>query len=206
MFSFTGLIIGAPIFLLWDLKKWRRRSISLKNLSGYIEDPVGFVTNRAITFLTKVAEPDNVSEYVFAQLEPARNYLESMKIAIPKLVESNQMLMESILKDTRTSHEVEEKYGVVKVTIADLQEMLASFGNSNVRVYDHRMEDLEIVVEATNPGLPTQKRITGIWTQVLPCELKKEKRVVTSKCYLENSQMSALHLMNEEQQFRSVSN
>jgi hypothetical protein len=196
----VGLIIGAPIFLLWDLKKWRRRSQSLKNLSSYIEDPVGFVTKRAHSFLDKVAQTENVAEYVFAQLEPAREYLEQMKKAIPSLIESNQKLMDSIANDRRNSREIEEKYGEVKHVIAAQQEALAAFGNRHVRRYDCKAEDVEVI--KMEGGLPGNRRCTGIWTETQLCELKKTKATVTCKVYLDRYDGSALHLTMEEQLFR----
>lgn len=199
-----GLIIGAPIFFLWDLKKWRRRSLSLKNLSNYIEDPVQFVTNRAHLFLSKVAEMDNVSEYVFTQLEPARMYLESMKSAIPKLVESNHMLMESILKDRRTSHEIEEKYSRFQILIPEIQEKLAAFGNLHTRRYDFQAADIEVVPEEQNSSFQIPRKVTGIWTAIAAAKVCKDgkTKTVSTKVYLPMSKVQAMHLASEETHFR----
>ena len=53
LFYLAGVLIGAPFFLLWDFKKWRRRSLSQKNLSGYMDDPAGFMQKRSSSILDK---------------------------------------------------------------------------------------------------------------------------------------------------------
>ena len=50
----VGMLLGAPILLLWDFKKWRRRSIAQKNLLTFLRDPIDFVRLRALQTLDKV--------------------------------------------------------------------------------------------------------------------------------------------------------
>ena len=70
----VSMLLGAPLLLVWDFKKWRRRSMAQKNLEKYLQNPVEFVKVRAQQTLDKVSDIEIVSEYVYNQLEPARTY------------------------------------------------------------------------------------------------------------------------------------
>ena len=136
--SAVSMILGAPVLLMWDFKKWRRRSVAQKNLVKYLENPVGFTRERARQTLDKVSDIEVVSEYVYNQLEPARNYLESMKASIPKLIEATRKLIDAISHDKRTSEQLQQIYSMMESSIPQQQEKLAEFGNLFIRKYDFR--------------------------------------------------------------------
>lgn len=87
-------------------------------------------------FSLPVAELDNVSEYVYRQMDPARDYLDSMRKALPKLMESNRSLIDAITHDRHSSRELEEKYLSYESTLPKLQERLAEYGNLYIKHYD----------------------------------------------------------------------
>ncbi len=147
----VSMLLGAPLLLVWDFKKWRRRSTAQKNLEKYLQNPLDFVTIRACQTLDKVADIEIVSEYVYYQLEPARTYLENMRSTIPKLVQANRGLMDAIVHDKRTSKELEERYAGLETMIPECQEKLAGFGNLYLREYDFDANDL-MVLDSSQKG------------------------------------------------------
>ncbi len=147
----VSMLLGAPLLLVWDFKKWRRRSTAQKNLEKYLQNPIDFVTVRACQTLDKVADIEIVSEYVYYQLEPARTYLENMRSTIPKLVQANRGLMDAIVHDKRTSKELEERYAGLETMIPESQEKLAGFGNLYLREYDFDANDL-MVLDSSQKG------------------------------------------------------
>ncbi|KAK2148553.1 hypothetical protein LSH36_491g00039 [Paralvinella palmiformis] len=196
-----GLLVGAPIFLLWDFKKWRRQSIAQKNLDTYLEDPISFLKARSKNILDKVAEVANVKEYVAQQMEPARLVLDAMRCAIPNLVESNRKLMEDIVNDKRTGKELQERYLEYETWIPVLQEKLARYGNVHIREYDFRREDVELLSE--EGGVFSKwHRTVGIWTDIRPGKLTIDGKnhVVSIKSY--RKRVSALHMFTEEAHLR----
>ena len=195
--------MGAPIFLLWDFKKWRRRSIATKNLHSYIEDPVSFVQKRAQLILERVADLDNVSEYVYNQMEPARLYLDSMRSVVPKLVESNRGLMDSIAQDKRTSAELQERYLAYESTIPLLREKVADYSNNYLRQYNLQKDCIEII--QTHGAVDRASKNTGIWAEVNAACLQTKgntKQLVTVKTY--TAKVSPMHLILEEVNLRLV--
>lgn len=199
----VGMLLGAPILLLWDFKKWRRRSIAQKNLITYLENPVRFVTDRAYQTLDKVADIEIISEYVYNQLDPARQYLDSMRAAIPKLVESNRSLIEAIVKDKRTSKELESLFLGLESSIPDIQEHLASYGNLYLREYDFSVCDIEFV----NPPTPVSWKVNprkAIWTEIRAAKLKQPGRAVPVSIKVYTTRVNSLHLINEEMHLRLV--
>lgn len=194
------MLVGAPIFLLWDFKKWRRRSIATKNLQAYIDDPIAFVQQRALVILDKVSDIDNVSEYVYNQMEPARMYLESMRSVVPKLVESNRGLMDSIAQDKRTSRELQERYLEYESTIPMLQEKVANYSNTYLREYQLQKENIEII--QIQSVLDRANKNLGIWADmnVGSLQTKSKKQAVTVKTY--RSKVSPMHLITEEANLR----
>ena len=85
-----------------------------------------------------------MSEYVYNQMAPARTYLDSMRSAIPKLMESNRSLIDAITQDKHTSKEIEEKYLGFESLIPELQEKLAEYGNIFIREYDFTVSKMVI--------------------------------------------------------------
>ena len=197
----VGMLLGAPILLLWDFKKWRRRSIAQKNLENYLEDPVYFVRMRAAQTLDKVSDIEIVSEYVYNQLEPARQYLECMRGAIPKLVESNRSLIEAIVKDKRTSAELESHYLGLERTLPELQEKVSRFNNLYIRDYDFPREDVEILTPNTSVMAKKNSR-KSIWSEVKPGKLmlNGKEQSVSIKVY--THKVSQMHLATEEVHLR----
>ena len=197
----VGMLLGAPILLLWDFKKWRRRSIAQRNLLTYLENPLKFVTVRAFQTLDKVADIEIISEYVYTQLDPARVYLDLMRATIPKLVESNRSLMAAIVQDKRTSSELEALYSGMETAIPELQEHLAAYGNMHLRDYDFRQDDIE-VLPAPSAGLKGAIRMKGIWTELKAAKLRQGAKgmPVTVKFYVHK--VSSMHLITEEVQLR----
>ena len=145
----VSMLLGAPLLLVWDFKKWRRRSMAQKNLEKYLQNPVEFVRIRAQQTLDKVSDIEIVSEYVYNQLEPARAYLENMRATIPKLVHANRGLMEAIVFDKRTSTELENRYSGLETMIPECQEKLAAYGNMYLREYDFSADNLMILDSST---------------------------------------------------------
>ena len=86
-----------------------------------------------------VSDLDNVTEYVFQQMAPARSYLDSMHKAVPKLLESNRSLLESLIEDKHSSKELEEKYLGLESLIPQLQDKLAAYGNLHIKEYDFKV-------------------------------------------------------------------
>ena len=196
-----GILVGAPIFLLWDFKKWRRRSLAQKNLVNYTEDPRVFMITRSRTILEKVAQLDNVTDYVFSQMEPARMCLDQMRSAVPKLVDSNRKLMESIIQDKRTREEVEERYLGYETLIPKLEEKLATYGNVYIREYNFRNAAVQVIQKEGFIG-KLQKQTT-IWAEVKDGRLRKEdgnENPVTVKMY--RRKISSMHLVMEEVHYR----
>ncbi len=195
------MLVGAPVLLLWDFKGWRRRSLAQKNLQGYMDNPFEFMKKRSTSVLSKVSDLDNVTKYVTQQMEPVREYLDAMRAAVPKLVESNRKLMEDILNDKRTRQEIEDKYLRYETIIPELQEKLAEYGNSHVREYDFKGEQIEMV--AIQDGFFAKRnRMLGIWTEVKHAQLQhnEQSRAVSVKTYREKTR--AVQQMMEETHLR----
>ncbi len=198
----VGMLLGAPMLLLWDFKKWRRRSIAQKNLLIYLENPVAFVTKRAFQTLDKVADIEIISEYVHHQVEPARQYLDTMRAAIPKLVQANRTLIEAIVKDKRTSKELESLYLGFETAIPDLQESLAQYGNLFLRQYDFGKDDVEIFIPSEKALVFKASGRKGIWTEVRPGKAKIGGRVLPVMVKVYTQKVSSMHLITEEMQLR----
>ena len=96
--------------------------------------------------LLSVSDLENVTNYVFQQLAPSRQYLDSMHKAIPKLLESNRSLLESLVADKHSSKELEEKYLTLESLIPQLQDKLSSYGNMHIREYDFQVIESFIVI------------------------------------------------------------
>lgn len=203
IFSFVGMLVGAPIFMLWDFKKWRRRSMAQKNMQGYLEDPVTFMIKRASMVIERVADLDNVMDYVNLQMEPARAYLDAMRSAVPKLVDSNRKLMEDILNDKRTRKEIEERYLRYETIIPKLQEKLADYGNTYIREYDFTGQQLEIIPYETNV-FGKQNKTLGIWTEVKHGKIWHDGKSLAISIKTYRKKTSSIHLLMEEINWRWV--
>jgi hypothetical protein len=201
----VGMLLGAPMLLLWDFKKWRRRSIAQKNLLTYLENPIGFVTGRSHQTLDKVADIEIISEYVYQQLEPARDYLDNMRAAIPKLIQSNRSLIDAIVKDKRTSKELEGLYQGLETSIPDLQEKLADYGNVFLREYDFHRDDVETFVPSQSQVAFKGSQRKGIWTEVRPGKVRtQEGRLMSVSVKIYTQNVSSMHLITEEINLRKV--
>ena len=200
--SAVSVILGTPVMLMWDFKKWRRRSVAHKNLIKYLENPVGFCRERSRQTLDKVADIEVVSEYVYKQLDPARTYLEAMKSAIPRLIESTRNLIEDISKDKRTGEQLQVMYSEIEQCLPIHQEKLSEFGNLFIRKYDYKYEQIEVVAATSilkNAGF---SKLTPIWAELRPAKFTRDGKIfdVTVKTYLRK--VRAMQLQLEETHLR----
>lgn len=196
----TGLLVGAPIVFSWDFKKWQKRSNAQRNLEKYIDDPVSFVHDRSIKVIEKVCEYDIVYEYVYNQMEPARGHLDEMQAAIPKLVEANRQLLDSIVNDKRSKAEIEEKYLHMESKIPELQSQLAAFCNLHIRNYDYKKNNVEILPPGVVLGKPS--RMLGLWTEISHGKLTDGGQMVRVSVKTFRNNVNNLHLLLEENNFR----
>jgi hypothetical protein len=194
-------MMGSTVVFPFDFKKWQKRAHAQRNLEKYIDDPVSFVHSRSMKVIDKVSDYDVVYEYVYGQLTSAREHLEQLRCAIPKLIETNRKSLASIIDDKRSKAELESLYLQLERIIPHFKDELAAFYNTNLRTFDYSISDVEMVSGECKFGKP--ERNIGLWTEITHGRLKERDNstaVVSVKTY--RGYVSHQHLLCEEKHFR----
>ena len=187
---------------MWDFKKWMKQANAKRNLFTYRQDPVSFTHARSMQFAQRISDYDVINDYVATQLKPLKQHLETMREAIPKIIQLNRDLIGSLTDDKRSKAELERLYLSLEQEVPLLQEEVAAFGNMNVQNHLCSKEDIEVATEKALFG--NRKTASGIWATVSKANIRDASdlgtKCVTIKEY--KRKVPHFHLNREETNMR----
>ena len=109
----------------------------------YKKDKSGFMAKASKTYLTEVAEEQNLRSHVVEELKECQVCLRQVVARIPELIAADKMLCQQLRDENRSQKEIEDFYRPLYQRSLELRDRMAMFSINEVRTMEISSNDLE---------------------------------------------------------------
>ncbi|XP_070564252.1 uncharacterized protein [Ptychodera flava] len=136
-FNFLSSVFTLPIWLgRKNMKGLYDKRGEHAQMHKYQKNPAKYMKQRALYVLEKFGQEENVRKYVVSQLKPVYHVVSKLEITIPKMIEADRQMMESLKRDTRSVDEIRKLYGPLQQVFDKYYGLLSKYGYEDIREFE----------------------------------------------------------------------
>ncbi|KAI8483286.1 hypothetical protein Bbelb_390270 [Branchiostoma belcheri] len=150
-FGVIGAVAATPALAVMGIKALKKKYTDQQEKKRYKADKCKYVAEQAIQRLEDFrADGESIRKYVQERLKPVQDYLQAFEDNLPRKVQAQLQLMESIALDQRTAKELVSDYQPLLETVSGVKTRLALFELEGLNLLDPDRVECDATPSLTN--------------------------------------------------------